>query len=104
MADRRWPMADRRSLHSHRGRRGFGHGTAGGPRLAAALIALVVLIVFLRRSLFGVRRFAQAAAADHRVGDSRGEQPNRAQRVVVTRNLEIDLIGIAFGVNDPNTL
>src|SRR5438105_11621208 len=77
--DRRSTLAD--PLDSDRRRRGFGHGTARGPRLAAALIAgFVVLVVFLRRGLLGVCRFAQAAPAHHRVGDARREQPDRDRK------------------------
>ena len=52
------------------------------------------------RGLFGHRRFALAAARNHRVGNARHEQLHRAQRIVVARDDVVDLIGIAVGVDD----
>ena len=48
----------------------------------------------------GADRFAQAATVDHRVGDLRGEQANRPQRVVVAGDHEVHFVGVAVGVDD----
>src|SRR6185436_17711718 len=52
--------------------------------------------------VLGVDRLLHVAAGDHRVGDPRREQPDRAQRVVVAGNDQVDFVGIAVGVDDAN--
>ena len=56
----------------------FGARPAHGPRLPAILARHVVAFGAL-----GLCRLANASPAEHRIGDTRREQPDRAQRVVV---------------------
>src|SRR5262245_46501929 len=68
-------------------------------RGAARIRVLRIAVVVVAR-VFGVDRLLHVAARDHGVGDARREEPDRAQRVVVARNHEVDFVRIAVGVDD----
>src|SRR5262249_30834107 len=92
--DRRTRLAS--ELHRRRSYGLFTRRRTGRARAPPAIVAA------LRRALVGLCRFADAAARDHRFGDLRREQPDRAQRIVVAGNHEVDFVGIAIGVDDPD--
>src|SRR5262249_37612463 len=57
----------------------------------AARVGLLRGGVFSRLArALGVDRLFHVAARDHRIGDPRGEQPDRAQRVIVARDHQVD--------------
>src|ERR1700754_4006003 len=80
----------------------------GGRRFAAALrpcgLAAAALVGGLAAvaGRLGLDRLLHVAAADPRGGDARREQPDRAQRVVVAGDDEVDFVGVAVGVDDPD--
>src|SRR5262245_40078237 len=49
---------------------------------------------------FRLDRFLSIAPVNHRLSNPRGEQPNRAERVVVSRHDEIHFIRIAIRIDD----
>ena len=67
-------------------------GTTGARAPAAAIVGF--------RFVVGLDGFADAAPAEHGVGNPRGEEPDRPQRVVVARDDEVDFVGIAVRVHD----
>src|SRR5262245_36090796 len=65
-------------------------------RLAPRLVARVVAAV----GSLDVGRLLHVAAGKYRFGNPRREQPDGAKRVVVAWDDEVDLVGIAVGVDD----
>src|SRR5688572_25095769 len=75
------------------GRGGLFGARTHRPRAAGAIHVGV-------RTFIGLRRLPDAAAGGDGIRDLRGEQPDRAQRIVVARDHVVHFVGIAVGVDD----